>query len=306
MNIYDFFNSPDVAEYCQSIGHTLNAVECAVMINHSDKRTLEEKLEAYRTIIAEYPDMEIPEAFNHGHIKSFHKALEGVITFEEKLLEKFLSTEPGAIYQVEKDVFTSYEKALAEALEECFEISKKYLNNKAYISVNLSNTGKILNIGYRDDKNIFANFDTKSGYLLETFYIDIPVPFKAGDLVECNHGMGGVYVLKDIIRDNAEMHAKMLLTNDTSDMTAGIYYEDSGNIDCEIMHFYPDLRYCRRELEGEKRILKYVSLYEQKKLCLCGLLKVQKYLMLNERAKELKNDYGLREQLEQVRDELLL
>jgi hypothetical protein len=62
VNIYAFFNSPDVAEYCQSIGHSFNAVESAVMINQSDSRTLAEKHAAYRTIIAEYPDMEAPMA----------------------------------------------------------------------------------------------------------------------------------------------------------------------------------------------------------------------------------------------------
>ena len=81
MNIFDFFNSPDVAAHCRSIGHALNSVESAVMINQSDSRTLAEKHAAYRAIIAEYPDMEIPEGNNHHHINSFHKSLEDIIIY---------------------------------------------------------------------------------------------------------------------------------------------------------------------------------------------------------------------------------
>jgi len=71
------------------------------------------------------------------------------------------------------------------------------------------------------------------------------------------------------------------------------------------MHFYPDLRYCRRELEGEKRILKYVSLHMQDRLCLCSLLKIQKYLVLEEKASELKESYNLQYELNQIGDKLL-
>lgn len=39
MDIYDFFDSPDVAKYCQSIGHTFNSVESAVNDKYGFKRT---------------------------------------------------------------------------------------------------------------------------------------------------------------------------------------------------------------------------------------------------------------------------
>jgi hypothetical protein len=69
MNIYDFFNSPDVAEHCQSIGHKFNAVESAVMVFKSKSRTLAEKHVAYRAIIAEFPDMESLKFGSLGHIE---------------------------------------------------------------------------------------------------------------------------------------------------------------------------------------------------------------------------------------------
>ena len=100
MNIYDFFNSPDVAEYCQRIGHAFNAVESAVMIDQCDSKTIAEKHVAYKEIIAEYPDMKIPKGGNHGNIKSFHKALGDIIDYENQILEKLVSSEPDAVYRV--------------------------------------------------------------------------------------------------------------------------------------------------------------------------------------------------------------
>ena len=55
--------------------------------------------------------------------------------------------------------------------------------------------------------------------------------------------------------------------------------------------FYPDLQYYRRELREHERILKYVSLYVQDKICICILLNLHRYLMLDRRRQELKSHY---------------
>ena len=50
-------------------------------------------------------------------------------------------------------------------------------------------------------------------------------------------------------------------------------------MECECIHFYPDLQYCKNELNGNSRILEYVSLYMKNELCLCNLLKLQRLLI---------------------------
>jgi hypothetical protein len=331
-NIYDFFNSPDTAEYCQSIGHKFNAVESAVMINNSRTRTLKEKMDAFRTIIAEYPDMEVPKGFNHGYSESFHKELEKVIDYKEKLFEKFFSTEYGAVYTVSINfsgrnptgkfddvIFSTFETALAAALK-CldentndssnrglqyefldFWICKKYFDSEDFMRVYANRTGEILEIDNyyemsgedeEEEENDEVNETENYGDYLESFFIDVPVPFKTGDLVEIPNSnrynrMGDVFVLKYIIRDHP-YHKNFILIQDTADMTAYLYYEAKGNLNYECTHFYPDLRYCRRELEGHQRILKYVSLFQMDKIDLCMLLSIQKCLMLDEIIKDIK------------------
>ena len=319
LNIYDFFNSPDVAEYCKSINHTFNALESAIIINKNVRCTFEEKLAAYKTIIAQYPDMEIPKSCHYGHIKSFHKRLEGMITNYECFLEKFFSTEQKTVFQYrikftkdsyepqwldESICFATYKKALADGLKRIkdndfsrgflyMEIQKKYLNKIDCLSVVVNKSGKILNINACADA--WSDWDD----LLCSFYIDVPVPFKVGDLLEDSTNdsgwMGNVFVLQKISNKGS----------DTSDMTAGVFYESNGTVGCECIHFYPDLQYCRSELKEQQRILKYVSLQVQGKLCHCALLKIQKYLMLDELISVYKNDSELKYQLRELEDNLL-
>jgi hypothetical protein len=113
-----------------------------------------------------------------------------------------------------------------------------------------------------------------------------------GDLVEMDGGspIDGAGVLDSVCRDNVEYNAKNLFRADLMDMTANVYFESGGSLETECYNFYPDLRYCRRELEGEERILKFVSLFIQNKLGLTSLLKAQKYLSAEKTVNELKND----------------
>jgi len=319
MNIYDFFNSPDVADYCQSIEHKFNAAECAVIINKSNKKTLAEKIAALKTIIAKYPDMELPKGYNHDYYKSFHKALGNFILNQERLLEKFIKPEPDAVYLPFidgeyyrcTDIFKSYEKAIKDALESVengkkYTVTKKYLESDKYFEAKISKSGEIMDVYGSYTEDMFKH--EKEFDLLSSIYIDVPVPFKRGDLVEVDEGgyWGEVFVLKGLCRDDSESNSENVLRADVSDMTAYFFYECDGSyVGCEMMHFYPDLKYCRRELEGEQRILKYVSLYLQDKLCLCSLLKIQKYLSADKTINKLKNNFDLEYQLEQVGDKLL-
>ena len=317
MNIYDFFNSPDVAEYCRNIGHTFNAVESAVMVSQSNKRTLAEKLAAYRTIIAEYPDMELPHGNNHEYHKSFHKALGDLIIYEERLIERFSIPEPDAVYLAyfgveyhnSTGIFKTYEKAFKDALEsfddeKYYTVRKKFIESDKEFEAKISKSGDIMEIRHCEEDVAENGIDS---WLL-SIYIDVPVPFKRGDLVEVDDGgwMGDVYMLKNICRDDAEDNSKRIYRADLMDMTAGVHYESGGSVSCEVIHFYPDLRYCRRELEGEQRILKYMSLYLQDKLCLCSLLTIQKYFLVDKIRSKLKNDHELKYQLEQIGDKLLI
>ena len=174
MNIYDFFDSPEEAERRQSSGRPFNAVECAITVFMSSSRTLTEKHEAYRAIIAEYPDMDISKVFPKIS-GSCHEEMEYQIHYQERILENFLTSEPCAVYQAswyvsdrgreEGELFTTYGEALADALDRIysdacaesqylreethvpnFDICKRFLGTDKKISASLSLTGEISSI----------------------------------------------------------------------------------------------------------------------------------------------------------------
>ena len=186
--------------------------------------------------------------------------------------------------------------------------------NENWIGVKVSRCGQIISV-YQNDASQ-SDINTKYGVpdILDSIFIDVPIPFKNGDLVEIisdgpmfgifKQPYGGVYVLQGTVKEFIG-YTGMLFRTDIMDMTADVFYEVNGSVECECIHFYPDLQYCRRELDGEKRILKYISLYEQEKICLCSLLKIQKLIMLDETIDHLKSNYNLHKQLEQINDKLL-
>jgi hypothetical protein len=97
MDIYSFINSRDVAEHCRSLQKEWNTFEMAVIIGRSS-RPLQEKHEAYRELIKNYPDMPTPKAFFHESRPSLHKELEKIIDYYDRLYEIFNTAEQGAAY----------------------------------------------------------------------------------------------------------------------------------------------------------------------------------------------------------------
>lgn len=320
MDIFSFLNSPDVAAHCRSIGHTFNAFECAVIINQCYTKTFEEKLAAYRAVINEYPDMEVPATHMHEeHTKSFHKALDLIIASEDISLKDFMESKPGAVYQVklnhkndqydsyERQVFSTYDKAheyLLNMKKQSEKSDVQYSDPKGEVTgmviikslidsgdtvfyAKLSILGEIINLD-----NYSKNMWNKNPTGLLDCYINIPAPFKKGDLVETeDYGgyMGNLFVLQTLSCDS-EHHEKRLMYNDTSDMIAYVHYLNDGEVHCDHIHFYPNLRYCRRELKGDERIMKFVSLYIQEKICLCELLGIQKFLLADKLRESLISD----------------
>jgi len=332
MNIYDFFNSPDVAEYCKSIGHKFNAVESAVMVSQSKRRTLAEKHAAYRTIIEEYPDMEIPQGHTHTGHKSFRKALKKYISIEEKLLEEFISPEEGAVYRVsfrndsgdthdDRCLFTTYKKALKHARDKVKDEDERkieYLQHNFSCIVDMtviktfldkddcwhnsctayvSRAGEIKSIQWKHT-SIVTHKTYADLYKLLDLYIDVPVPFKNGDLVEFASGTSwqfreAVYVLEGLCNEDENYSENLFRWSLDSMHAHGHFLYSDGTITQYVILFYPDLQYCRHELEGEKRIMQYLSQFYKGEIDIDSLLKMQEYVFADIEADRLNEDYDI-------------
>ena len=88
MNIYDYFCSSDIAEYCKSIGHSFTPVEMAWIIEQSPK-TIKQKSLAFQELLEDYPDMPFHPSVDFKVKTSLHDYLRALVKYRANLLRNF-------------------------------------------------------------------------------------------------------------------------------------------------------------------------------------------------------------------------
>lgn len=282
MDIYNFLCSSDIADHCRNIGHTFSPLDMAVLVAMSDK-TIKEKHEAWREIIADYPDMPIHDTLNFDARESLYEYLRELIAYEEKRIETFYAQDDCTVYRFRvlwqaewsdkhSGVYTTYDKAWASIWEywgkedqiTCFEIEKVRLNDSGITQARTNSDGELLSLyHFGFSENMERNLDN-----LEMIFIHLPVPFENGDLVDYD-GKPSVltylphwYTEKPGITYEERLSGKW---GDGSDMHANVHYiGDDGTLDYAHVPFHR-LKYWHSEFEGQNRFLKHLSYFIKQK-----------------------------------------
>ena len=97
LNIYDYFNSRDIAEHCRKIAHPFTAVETAYLVWHSNHHTLEDKHEAWQEIIDTLPDETFHPNWDFDD-HTLHSFLRTYIRLQNEFIADFCTTKEGYIY----------------------------------------------------------------------------------------------------------------------------------------------------------------------------------------------------------------
>ena len=121
MKFIDFIPSETVKNHLKNIGYELTPTDATCIVYGSHK-TLNDKLQAYQTIIDTMPDCTIDD---NG--KTLHATLSKFITYNKQLIEEFYDNN-NAWYCVDYCRFAE-EKLDAQALDRSFELSEnRYLS----------------------------------------------------------------------------------------------------------------------------------------------------------------------------------
>lgn len=320
MDIYSFINSPDISEYCRKIKKAWTPFEMAVIIGIS-KRSMAEKLTAWRELIKDYPDMPTPEGYHHNSYPSLHKKLKEAIAYEElyakRAYEILKKTDPDALYAYKigendwESVFTDFDLAFSDMQNRyerreapAIEIMKFYLNDpdnhKGKVEACLDYDGNLISIDVCASEELlkkwFPNGDYRASLLFrEDFYVIIPTPFKRGDILTIkNYVMGKepiIFVLESIDYENPKARDRRLhYQGDRTDMTAsGYFMYGDGVLTQELITPYSGCEYYRGNLEGEDRLLQYVSWYLRDEIALPALLMMQSRIMLKHHIETVLN-----------------
>ena len=203
MNVYQFFNSPDVAEHLRKIEHPFTAAEAAYVVNECLYATLEEKIAAWNEIIVTYPDHSMEQRPHMDAVDSFHTFLKQYIAIQKKMLSLFMEAN-NCVYDCSYDSIYSDEKRvqndqLFHSVEDCIAYCKKEFSGDSVRNIIIHK--RCLTLGtehrYHTDQmllssdfqavNVFisnlADDEKKINYAFEAMWFYFPVPFRRGDIV---------------------------------------------------------------------------------------------------------------------------
>ena len=127
-----------------------------------------------------------------------------------------------------------------------------------------------------------------------TIWINVPTPFKKGDIVDTNsqYGKGVIYYIcnqdEDFVK-SAENGEK----SDSSDMTCYCLFLDGTQIYWECCHAYDQIEYCENNLEGFERILKAISSLMTNEISVDLCIDTYNYLKAEYEIKKNMSRFGL-------------
>lgn len=335
MNAIDFINSKDIREYLEKIEYKFTPLQSTYIIDCS-KKPLTEKHEAFRELIANTDDCEIKERRNFESFKSLHKFLEAYIEHQECLTKALYEEEPGSVYcyaYVDRrgyfrdyDVYNCYNACFDDAKhllmsenEKAEEITKFYIHKKVFKS-QFAEAADVIEAEYNSGfelVNIKLNFDAdkekykcpwKNYNLFEYLWVNIPVPFKKGDIiinrydrVSENEPMVYTGLITDYKRtESDEKHeSRIRRYEDEGDETDMCYYaisvNDTLNVWDDHHTSYLNIEYYNEELTGRYRMLKPISSYMKEEismdLLINGIINITDEERLEDRSGLVKSWY---------------
>lgn len=292
---YNIINSRAISNYCRSIKHKFNTEELAVLVFRNNSMTIEEKIEKYKDLIENYPDMEVIERINCEHYDSVKSMIKEEIQKLEKLYERLIKDETNSIctwtehnkstlrmeYSSDiKNTFRNYKeayKSIKEYIEEfddtiSFYITKKYFDKKEYIYAQyVVENKKIKLINIWDNENVYLD--------INQIFLNIPTPFKEGDILISksrpiyNYGeYNEIFVLDYLCTWRDKLDELLAKGNyDSSDMIGYGYClckKDSTDFVVDVKWDYDSFEYYDGELIGNNRVLKDISSFIKDKISL--------------------------------------
>ena len=286
---YNLINSRAISDYCRSIKHKFNTEELAVLVYRNLNMSIDEKIAKYNDLIKNYPDMEVIRRSHCNHYDSVKTLIKNEIRRIKTLKNKLIKEEENCIYtwtefnkstlQYEHyndidNTFRTYKEAIKDIqnyIKEnddtiSFNITKKYFGKRK------SKISAYYNVENQKFKLINLWRDTEGFINIDQIFLNIPTPFKKGDILISNSTTGNkdIFVLNYLCTWRKNLNSLLADGNyDSSDMIGYGYYfraGDSTTIINDDKWNYDSFEYYEGELIGKNRILKDISSFMKEKI----------------------------------------
>ena len=320
MNIYKYIRSKDVREYNEKIGHKFTATESAFLVWRNSDITLKEKHDAWQEIMREMPDEEVPERLELDYVPSLFALLRKFIEADNVLLEQFYKSgyDNPAVYSFRScykgdssfcqdgdEGFRDFEQmresvecvitpdAYVEYTKEYYDYDSPYGNGITLVTHVTDGKEEVVSVGCSDPR---IDLDFRKDDFFRGLWIDVPTPFKCGDIL-CSRARpfgndvyldGWPFVLLSLTNwsyDTAEDRGEKLNKNGKARRDNLLkYYREKGNMSSMTLdayflslndhnrftggfysglaeNDYVSLEYYRGEFNGGERVLLPVKYY---------------------------------------------
>ena len=311
MDIYEYFNSQDVAEHCKKLSHSFTGRELAYMIWQSNHHTLVQKVAAWEELIRAMPDEKL------GDGDSLHHFLGRYIARLQQFISEFQANTEDCVYSYEQlcthipdsymnesVLYDNYDTCLAAAMAEVdedvisFRIRKKEIHNQS--ADQMGDAMMYLTINGEPMDVVVAPYYGDVDMLVEPFgfhgwYVNIPTPFKRGDIVT---GIDLCWCRSEpmVVDKLPGKHGE-----DYLDMCAHLWELDRQQ---RLSHnkyvCYLSLEYYRGDLVEQKRFLYALHNHIQNELPLSDLLRSYTVILLDFLAAKQATFFGWAEDVQHL------
>lgn len=274
MSIFDFINSTDIREHWEKLGFMPNALESAWLVYQSNNHTIEEKHEAWRWIISNMPDCQIPSSSHHPGKPSLKGYLRELIAKQKEARKDFFKSSAttyynGTLYTTSSScwdpaAFTTFE-ACIEHLDNYesdpeksprYEITKFKLVDQEYIEEHTAVFD--CNMNMRSIESMY--FDN----IFSKLYFSFPHPFEKGDILVRSQNKTTTIAVENPCWENVVVYLSCGCENDPSqatyeDMKLRGYWGCFDGVRLESKHSYLDFEFVKGKLDGTNRFLTITS-----------------------------------------------
>ena len=197
MDIIKFLNSKDISEYLKKINYQFSPLEAMYFIHQARHISIDEKHEVYKELIKLYPDCIVEERRSDLKTQTLSEFLKELMIRQNLLIadckqdgeqafyySTYFSKDSGVWfdnYNSFSEVYPTFREAFTAANEEDalkMRVTKKYIKGNRYIELTLFPDGRVIDVDCYECDPYIDYF--------EWMWIDIPTPFKRGDILISN------------------------------------------------------------------------------------------------------------------------
>ncbi|MBQ8837518.1 MAG: hypothetical protein IJ002_08470 [Clostridia bacterium] len=325
MNIYDFFDSADIAEHCRKLDYKFTATETAYIIWSSHTHTIKQKHSAWQEIIDTMADESLPSNWDFDD-HSLHNFLREYMRLQKELVADFCTSKADCFYTYEvfnknlgewvksEQFFGEYNTCISaiqakvddDSYNEILKVkvrrrtvlhnpNEETISAEIYFTKTLEPYDIDFDVNDDDERKIL-----NCPYGFYNMWVKIPTPFKQGDIVTvATDTKKKPFVLRSIpywteceCGVDYTNYVNRLVTNggDWTDMQTTIWQQDDyGEIVCDHGHEYLNLEYYHEELEGKEKFLLALNNYLQGRIYMDDLLRSHSVVLLEDRAAYMRD-----------------